>query len=145
MERLLYKFPMIKQEDWTKQQNLLLKNCTQIDIPFEMTPVGQLVELVSSFCNSAVEDYKHIKHGPIKRSDGNYLFRMSDLRDHLEQQRFKDMPSNKILSVLKKVLKAEPDRVQVDNVNTRCWRIHQNKLDVNNITAYPELIDNTTY
>jgi hypothetical protein len=145
MERLLYKFPMIKQEDWTKQQNLLLKNCTQIDIPFEMTPVGQLVELVSSFCNSAVEDYKHIKHGPIKRSDGNYLFRMSDLKDHLEQQRFKDMPSNKILSVLKKVLKAEPDRVQVDNVNTRCWRIHQNKLDVNNITAYPELIDNTTY
>jgi hypothetical protein len=145
MERLLYKFPMIKQEDWTKQQNLLLKNCTQIDIPFEMTPVGQLVELVSSFCNSAVEDCKHIKHGPIKRSDGNYLFRMSDLRDHLEQQRFKDMPSNKILSVLKKVLKAEPDRVQVDSVNTRCWRIHQNKLDVNNITAYPELIDNTTY
>jgi len=145
MERLLYKFPMIKQEDWTKQQNLLLKNCTQIDIPFEMTPVGQLVELVSSFCNSAVEDYKHIKHGPIKRSDGNYLFRMSDLRDHLEQQRFKDMPSNRILSVLKKVLKAEPDRVQVDNVNTRCWRIHQNKLDVNNITTYPELIDNTTY
>ena len=145
MERLLYKFPPIKQEDWTKQQNLLLKNCTQIDIPFEMTPVGQLVELVSGFCDSAVEEAHHIKNGPIKRSDGNYLFRMSHLRDHLEQQRFKDMPSNKVLSVLKKVLKAEPDRVQLDNVNTRCWRIHQNMLDVNNITAYPDLIEQNNY
>ena len=145
MERLLYKFPIIKQEDWTKQQNLLLKNCTQIDIPFEMTPVGQLVELVSSFCQSAVDDYTHIKHGPVKRPDGNYLFRMSDLRDHLEQQRFKDMPSNKILSVLKKVLKAEPDRVQIDNINTRCWRIHQNKLDGSSISEYPDLIESSNY
>lgn len=145
MERLLYKFPIIKQEDWIKQQNLLLKNCTQIDIPFEMTPVGQLVELVSTFCHSAVEDYAHIKHGPIKRADGNYLFRMSDLRDHLEQQRFKDMPSNKILSVLKKVLKAEPDRVQIDNINTRCWRIHQNKLDGSSISEYPDLIESSHY
>jgi hypothetical protein len=145
MERLLYKFPSIKQEDWIKQQNLLLKNCTQIDIPFEMTPVGQLVELVSSFCHTAVDDYTHIKHGPVKRSDGNYLFRMADLRDHLEQQRFKDLPSNKILSVLKKVLKAEPDRVQLDNINTRCWKIHQNNLDVNNITTYPELTNPSHY
>lgn len=145
MERLLYKFPPIKQEDWLKQQNLLLKNCTQIDIPFEMTPVGQLVELVSNFCDSAVEEANHIKHGPVKRSDGNYLFRMAHLKDYLDQQRFKDMPSNKVLSVLKKVLKAEPDRVQLDNINTRCWRIHQSKLDVNNITLYPEIIEHDNY
>lgn len=145
MERLLYKFPIIKQNDWIKQQNLLLKNCTQIDIPFEMTPVGQLVELVSSFCHSSVDNADHINHGPVKRSDGNYFFRMSHLKDFLEQQRFRDLPSNKILSVLKKVLKAEPDRIQANQANTRCWRIHKSRLEADNVSNFPELIENNNY
>jgi hypothetical protein len=110
-----------------------------------MTPVGQLVELVSSFCHSSVDNAEHINHGPVKRSDGNYFFRMSHLKDFLEQQRFRDLPSNKILSVLKKVLKAEPDRIQANQVNTRCWRIHKSKLDADNIANFPELIENNNY
>lgn len=46
MEKLLFKYPPIKQEEWVKQQNLLLKNCTQIEIPFEMTPLGDRKSVV---------------------------------------------------------------------------------------------------
>ncbi len=109
MERLLFKYPPIKQEDWIKQQNLLLKNCTQIDIPFEMTPVGQLVEYISMFCANASEDPNHIKNGAIKQR-GWFIFRMVDLKDYLTQQRFSELAPNKILSVIKRLLKADQEK-----------------------------------
>ena len=147
MEKLLFKYPPIKQEDWVKQQNLLLKNCTQIDIPFEMTPVGQFVEYVSMFCASASDNPNAIKNGPIK-VNGNFLFRMIDLKDYLSQQRFKELPDNKILSSLKQVLKAdatmhtikEPIRLKV-----RCWRVREENLRIDPSSPMPDLDEQSAY
>ena len=140
MEKLLFKYPPIKQEDWVKQQNLLLKNCTQIDIPFEMTPLGQLVEYVSMFCANASDDVDRIKSGPIKK-DQFYLFRMIDLKDYLNQQRFKELPDNKILSAIKQVLKADAitHSIKSPKLNVRCWRIHKDNLHIDPSTPLPDL------
>jgi len=147
MEKLLFKYPPIKQDDWVKQQNLLLKNCTQIDIPFEMTPVGQFVEYVSMFCASASDNPNALKSGPIK-VNGNYLFRMIDLKDYLNQQRFKELPDNKILSSLKQVLKAdatmhtmkEPIRLKV-----RCWRVRDENLRLDPSAPMPDIDEQSPY
>lgn len=147
MEKLLFKYPPIKQEDWIKQQNLLLKNCTQIEIPFEMTPVGQFVEYVSMFCASASDNPNALKSGPIK-VNGNYLFRMIDLKDYLNQQRFKELPDNKILSCLKQVLRAdatmhtmkEPIRLKV-----RCWRVREEHLRIDPSAPMPDLNEQSAY
>ena len=131
MEKLLFKYPPIKQEDWVKQQNLLLKNCTQIEIPFEMTPLGQLVEYITAFCSNASEDPDRIKSGPVIKHDC-YLFRMVDLKDYLNQQRFNELPDNKILSAIKQVLKADAITHTIKNpkLNVRCWRIHKDNLKI---------------
>ena len=146
MEKLLFKYPPIKQEDWVKQQNLLLKNCTQIEIPFEMTPLGQLVEYVSMFCANASEDSDRIKSGPVKKQDF-YLFRMIDLKDYLNQQRFKELPDNKILSAIKQVLKADAITHTIKNpkLNVRCWRIHKDNLRIDPSTPFPDLTVNEPY
>jgi hypothetical protein len=147
MERLLFKYPPIKQEDWVKQQNLLLKNCTQIEIPFEMTPVGQLVEYVTMFCASASENPNSIKNGPIKLNQCFY-FRMVDLKDYLSQQRFKELPDNKILSVIKQVLKADAVTHTIKEpirLNVRCWRVHESALQINPTTPMPTLETDDSY
>lgn len=144
MERLLFKYPPIKQEDWIKQQNLLLKNCTQIDIPFEMTPVGQLVEYISMFCANASEDPNHIKNGAIKQR-GWFIFRMVDLKDYLIQQRFSELAPNKILSVIKRLLKADQEKVQLNRTTIRCWKIHENNLHIDPAQPMPELSDDYSY
>ena len=105
MERLLFKYPPIKQEDWIKQQNLLLKNCVRIDVPFEMTPIGQFVEYLSMFCSTASEDITHIKNGPVKQADNWFVFPYGRPQRLFNQQRFSELPDNKILSVLKSTLK----------------------------------------
>jgi len=147
MEQLLFKYPPIKQEDWVNQQNLLLKNCTQIEIPFEMTPVGQLVEYVTMFCASASDNPNNIKNGPIKLNNSFY-FRMIDLKDYLSQQRFKELPDNKVLSVLKQVLKADAVTHTIKEpvrLNVRCWRIHETTLHIDPTIPMPTLDDQTEY
>lgn len=147
MERLLFKYPPIKQEDWVKQQNLLLKNCTQIEIPFEMTPIGQLVEYVKMFCSGASEDPNNIKVGPIKVHNSFY-FRMIDLKDYLSQQRFKDLPDNKILSAIKQTLKADAVTHKIKEpvrLNVRCWRVHEDALNLDPSIPMPDLSNNDNY
>jgi len=147
MEQLLFKYPPIKQEDWVNQQNLLLKNCTQIEIPFEMTPVGQLVEYVTMFCASASDNPNNIKNGPIKLNNSFY-FRMIDLKDYLSQQRFKELPDNKVLSVLKQVLKADAVTHTIKEpvrLNVRCWRINETTLHIDPTIPMPTLDDQTEY
>jgi len=147
MERLLFKYPPIKQEDWVKQQNLLLKNCTQIDIPFEMTPIGQLVEYVTMFCASASDNPNNIKNGAIK-ANNSFYFRMVDLKDYLSQQRFKELPDNRILSVLKQVLKADAVTHTIKEparLNVRCWRVQEAVLHMDPTIPMPKLDDQSQY
>ena len=145
MERLLFKYPVVKQEDWIKQQNLLLKNCVRIEVPFEMTPVGQLVEHLSMFCSTASEELEHIKNGPVKQADGYYLFRMVDLKDYLNQQRFSELPDNKLLSTLKRTLKGDTSRVRSGTTQVRCWRIHENNLHMDPSQPMPNLESDDHY
>ena len=145
MERLLFKYPPIKQEDWVKQQNLLLKNCVRIEVPFEMTPVGQFVEYLSTFCANASEDVSHIKNGAVKQAGSWYVFRMVDLKDYLNQQRFSELADNKLLSVLKRTLKADTTRVSLGGSQIRCWRVHGDNLHLDPTQPMPNLETDDNY
>lgn len=143
MEKLLFKYPPIKQDEWVKQQNLLLKNCTQIEIPFEMTPVGQLVEYIKMFCGGASDNPDSIKNGAVKVHN-NYYFRMVDLKDYLSQQRFTELPANRILSVIKQVLKADSVTHTIKEprtLNVRCWRVPESVLDLDPSITIPNIND----
>ena len=144
MERLLFKYPSVKQEDWVKQQNLLLKNCVRIEVPFEMTPIGQFVEYLSVFCASASEDSNHIKNGAVKQGEW-YIFRMIDLKDYLSQQRFSELADNKLVAVLKRTLRAETTRLCVDRTQIRCWRVHDKYLHLDPTQPMPDLSQDEHY
>jgi hypothetical protein len=99
------------------------------------------------FCASASDNPNAIKNGPIK-VNGCYLFRMIDLKDYLSQQRFKELPDNKILSSLKQVLRAdatmhtmkEPIRLKV-----RCWRVREENLRLDPSVPMPDLNEQSAY
>ena len=98
------------------------------------------------FCANASEDSDRLKSGPVKKQNF-YLFRMIDLKDYLNQQRFKELPDNKILSAIKQVLKADAVTHTIKNpkLNVRCWRIHKDNLRIDPSTPFPDLTVNEPY
>ena len=83
------------------------------------------------FCATASDNPNNIKLGPIKQH-GCFYFRMVDLKDYLSQQRFKE-PDNKILSVIKQVLKADAVTHTIKEpvkLNVRCWRVREETLQI---------------
>ena len=94
---------------------------------------------------SGHEDITHIKNGPVKQVNNYFVFRMVDLKDYLNQQRFSDLPDNKLLSVLKRTLKADTTRVCTNNTAIRCWRVHSDKLHLDPSQPMPNLQDDDSY
>lgn len=137
METLLIKYPPMKQEDWLDIQNRLLKNCTVIDIPPEMSPKGQLIAHLSEFANLAQDEQDAVFKGlPWKHPLGYLIFRMQDFTEYLDRSRFKALNHNEILSTLKRGIDAVPHEVRKEGRGARCWKVSADKL-LN--TSHPQL------
>jgi hypothetical protein len=67
------------------------------------------------------------------------VFRMIDLKEFLNQQRFTELPDNKLLSTLKRTLKGDTTRVCLNRTQIRCWRVHNKYLHMDSSLPMPNL------
>lgn len=124
MEVTRTQFPIVKQSEWHEQKALLLKNSTDIDIPKEMTPIGQLIEIVCNYKNTASENRDDLLKGvPFKDVSGDLILRMNDLKAYVEQEKFRELKPNEVLGVIKQNLRATKYELRKGGVSVRCWRI----------------------
>lgn len=95
--------PIPKSEDWTKIVQGLLKHVTEINIPKELSPVGQLLELVEQFIinKGSTESPEVLLRGLVFCGPVSYMFRFLDLKDYLQRQRFDLLRQNEILATLR--------------------------------------------
>lgn len=100
---------LMSRKDWAEFVAGLMRHVQVIEVPLEMTPAGQFLELVMDFLNSrsSMESMEDILRGlPFKNTEA-YYFRLKDLWRHLRQQQFNTLAQHQLVSILKQHLKAE--------------------------------------
>jgi hypothetical protein len=108
MESLQRMPPAMKAEEWEPIVSALMEHCTVIEIPPEMSPTGQFIDLIKDFlANRATQDsFEDLIRGlPYRDIDGWHL-RPKDLWAHVKQQRFEALKQHQMIAVLKDQLQA---------------------------------------
>ena len=98
--------PVMKPDRWQKMINGLMDTVTIIDVPKDSTTTGLFIEVLEKFCSrSPALRKQELRLGKPFRNeeDGRTYFRVSDLLGYLDRMRFKDLQSNKILSILREI------------------------------------------
>ena len=98
---------LMKRDEWHTYVKGLMKHTAIIHLPPEMTPEGQLTELVEEFCSHrpATESMEAILRGNTYKDVNNYYFRLRDLYAFLSQKRFILLKQQDIISHLHTTLK----------------------------------------
>ncbi len=130
MEMTRKKYPPMKPDEWADMQNLLLSNATCVWIPKEMTPQGQLIELLSDYRAQAAKSADDIFKGqPWATDSGDLVFAMGPFKQFLDLNKFRELQNNEILGIIKNELKATKEDVRKNNSRKRCWRVSAENLN----------------
>jgi hypothetical protein len=80
-----------KAEDWQEMIHQLLENVTEVQIPPEATPRGQLWIHLEEFCTGRVQarTREELLLGKPWLYNGSYYFRLVDFMQYMERQKFK--------------------------------------------------------
>ncbi len=100
--------PMVKPEEWQPKVAALMAHCTVIDIPEELSPVGQFKELVVEFLlnRASAEGWEDLLRGLPHKNEAGYHFRAKDLWKYVTNQRFTLMNQHEMLVTLTRDMKA---------------------------------------
>lgn len=130
--------PMVpKLEDWTTLVQDLLKHVTQIDIPEELSPRGQFLQVLEDFIidKSSTESAEVMMRGLVFCSATDYQFRLADLMDYLERKRFVELKRNHITDILLNDCKAERGIKKLGRRNCRYFSIARKDFHIEAPTA----------
>ncbi len=85
---------MPKQADWNELIHQLLQEVTEVPIPFEATPRGQLWQHLEDFLTSRVQakTVDELLLGKPWYNNGFYYFRNRDFLEYLDRKKFRAMP-----------------------------------------------------
>jgi len=116
-----------KKDDWKEVVNNLMDNMSVVEIPKEMTPRGQLVELLIDFlsnrCSVKDSSFEALLQGrPHKDSEG-YYFRLRDFQKYLTDARFNLLKPNQITAVIREELGGVKRFFQIAKKGTNCIQI----------------------
>lgn len=126
--------PLLKKDDWDRVLRTLFRHVNYVDVPYEMSPEGQFVEILTDFlqdsvsneCDRTIEDL--IRGLPYQDTQG-YYFRMKDLMKHLKAQQFTELKRNQINAVIKEKLKAWKEFKHLCNRGVNYWIIPNESID----------------
>lgn len=109
METIQQMPPSMKMDQWEPIVAALMKHCTKIEIPPEMSPTGQFKELLEEFLvnRATTGSMEDMLRGLPFRNATHYHFRLKDLLGYLSQQRFTSLRQHELFAILKNDLKAE--------------------------------------
>lgn len=102
---------VMKREEWQPIVAELLKRVNVVSVPPELTPEGQLAELLQEFLTNRAseESFEDLLRGlPYKDTNG-YHFRMKDLDTWLKGQRFTALKDHEVRTVIKTQFKGTKD------------------------------------
>lgn len=133
MEVLKIMPPTPKAEEWVEIVQGLLKHCTEIDMPKEMSPTGQLIEMMENFIldRSSTDSPEDMLRGLVFCGPLDYCFRWKDFKEYLESHRFDALKQNEILAVLKTELNSTKDYQKIANKGTNFLKIKRSDLKIN--------------
>lgn len=91
MESLNIMPPLLKRENWMDIVQKLLLDVTEVDVPIEATPKGQMLSHLEAFCNSKIQGKTHdeLLLGKPWLNNKRHFFRMMDFLDYLERRKFR--------------------------------------------------------
>jgi len=125
MEVLKIMPPVPKNEEWTEIVQGLLKHCTEIDMPAELSPKGQLLEFLESFIldNRSTESPEDLLRGLVFCGPEDYWFRWKDFKNYLDRQRFDLLKQNQILAILRTEMNCIKDYQKIAGKGCNFWKI----------------------
>lgn len=132
MEVLKVMPPVPKNEDWVEIVQGLLKHCTEVDMPKEMSPVGELLEHLESFITdkASTESPEDMLRGLVFCGPEEYWFRWKDFKQYLERQRFDILKQHQVLAVLKTELNCLKDYQKIKGKGCNYLRILRSNFKV---------------
>jgi hypothetical protein len=115
----------IKQEDWIAQLQGLMKHVSVIHVPDDVSPEGQLAEMLESFLanRASEEDWEDITRDLAYRDLGGFHFRFTSFHNYLQSNRFNDLSRNAIAAFLKDSCGATSHQRKINERNIRYWTI----------------------
>lgn len=97
--------PTMKRTDWDGMWNRLMENVVNVDVPFEDSNKGQLMQRLNEFCTGQkmTSNIDQILVGRVYYNEEllEYWFRGRDFLDYISTQSFKGLDPNEIYSILK--------------------------------------------
>lgn len=120
--------PMIGKNKWNVIVQGLLESVTIIEAPTDASPEGQFTEHLEQFCTgkAAARVKDEILLGKPWTDEGRHFFRLRDLLTYLERQRFRDLATNKITSLLKE-MGGEHHFYNLKGKGINCWSVPEFK------------------
>lgn len=108
METLQKMPPSMKMDQWEPIVARLMQHCTKIEVPPEMSPIGQFKEYFEEFLinRSQSNTMEDLLRGIPFKSATHYSFRLRDLTAYLSQNKFTALKQNEIFAVMKNDYKA---------------------------------------
>lgn len=115
METIQKMPPSMKMEEWEQVVAQLMQHCSIIEVPPEMGPEGQFIELVWEFLSNraSVDSFEDMKRGLPFRNEAGYHFRLKDLQAYVKNQRFDDLRKHEMTAVIKNRLNGEKGFKQI--------------------------------
>lgn len=123
MEVLQEMPPVPKIQEWQETVQGMMSSVKIIEMPEEMTRVGQFLELLEEFLDNAGDDAElnNVSFGSPVRMPEGYYFRMKDLLIYLASMRVNTLAPNEITAALKNQCHASRVGRKVDGRFYNLW------------------------
>lgn len=109
LEQLHILLPLYKNENWQSTVQSLLEDADRIEAPREASTEGMFELLLNEFLTDrfAARERDEITLGKpwFSEEDSRYYFKLSDLMQHLERSKYREMRRGEIVTHIKNVLK----------------------------------------
>lgn len=114
-----------KQSEWLESLASIATACTVIEVPEEMTPAGQFCEIFEEWLtdHSSSDGPEVLVRGVPFKTNAHYIFRMRDLKDRLEREKFRELEGNQITAVLKQKYECEKKTQRIQRTSASCWQV----------------------
>lgn len=118
---------VVKREDWEAMVSEMMAAVQVIQIPKEMTRGGQFMDVLEDFLDRAADEpvKEHLLSGQPVRENGEILFRLKDLNNYMNAQRFTLLPYNEVIAALKNYCDAQRRSVRIREKCVSVWCIEE--------------------
>lgn len=130
MDKCFFMPPAIKPRDWQQTVNNLMQQATLLEVPEELTVMGQFKDLLRSYCTSHIRAMapEEIEMGKPWTDNGKTMFKLEGLLEFLHHRRFKVDNRGSITQMIKDLggdyskinIRKQTPKGEV-RTSSRCW------------------------